>query len=248
MKWIYLSPHFDDVAFSCGGLIWEQVESGDKVSIWTICAGEPPPGSISPYAQSLQERWETGRDAVAVRRAEDLLSSQRMGASSQNFSIPDAIYRRSPLDDSPLYTSDSDLFTELRQEESQLVAALRDELNQALPQVCELVCPLALGGHVDHRLVRAAAEKLDRQMWYYADYPYSVNPDEDFHEKDQGMHHKVFPVSERGLTMWQQSVLAHSSQISTFWSSPNQMRDAIRAYWKPIKGVRLWYFAQDIST
>ncbi len=242
MEWIYLSPHFDDVAFSCGGLAWEQVESGDKVSNWTICAGEPPPGPISAYAQSLHERWETGKDAVAVRRAEDLVSNQRMGAYSRNFSIPDAIYRRSPLDGSPLYTSDAELFTELRQEESQLLDALRDELNRALPQDCELVCPLALGGHVDHRLVRAAMEGLDRRMWYYADYPYTVDPEQDLSENDQGLLNHLFPVSERGLAMWQQIITSHSSQISTFWSNTVQMRDAIHSYWKPSKGARLWYF------
>ena len=243
MNRIYLSPHFDDVAFSCGGLIWEQVEAGLKVSVWTICAGEPPPGPISSYAHSLHERWGTGQEAVAFRRAEDLLSSQRMGASSRNFSIPDAIYRRSPVDDEYLYTSDAELFIALRQEESHLVESLRDELKQALPHNFELVCPLALGGHVDHRLVRSAAEGLGVRMRYYADYPYTVNPEGDLDEQDLEMLPRLYPVSERGLTVWQQAVAAHYSQISTFWSDMDEMRDAIRAYWKPLKGTRLWYFA-----
>jgi LmbE family N-acetylglucosaminyl deacetylase len=242
MEWIYLSPHFDDVAFSCGGLVWEQVESGDKVSIWTICAGEPPPGLISLYAQSLHKRWETSREAATVRRAEDWLSNRQMGATSRNFSIPDAIYRRSPVDGTPMYTSDLELFSELRMDEIHLVEILKNELNQALPQVCELVCPLALGGHVDHRLVRIAAEELGKRMWYYADYPYSVNPEQDLNDSDREMVHKRFPVSEMGLRAWEESIAAHSSQISTFWSNPDQMREAIRSYWEPIKGIRLWQF------
>ena len=243
MEWIYLSPHFDDVAFSCGGLVWEQVKSGDEVSIWTICAGEPPPGPISRYAQSLHKRWETNREAVTVRRAEDWLSNRRMGATSRNYSIPDAIYRRSPVDDTPMYTSDPELFSELRMDEIHLVETLKNELTQALPQVCELVCPLALGGHVDHRLVRTAAEELGKRMWYYADYPYSVNPAQDLDESDREMVLRLFPISEMGLRVWQESVAAHSSQISTFWSNTDQMREAIRAYWEPIKGIRLWHFA-----
>ncbi len=243
MEWIYLSPHFDDVAFSCGGLVWEQVKSGDEVSIWTICAGEPPPGPISLYAQSLHKRWETRREAVTVRRAEDWLSNRRMGSTSRNFSIPDAIYRRSSVDGTPMYTSDPELFSELRLDEIHLVEILTNELIQSLPQVCELVCPLALGSHVDHRLVRTAAEKLGKRMWYYADFPYSVNPEQDLGESDLGMSHKIFPVSETGLRVWEESVSAHSSQISTFWSNTDQMRDAIRAYWEPVKGIRLWQFA-----
>ena len=242
MEWIYLSPHFDDVAFSCGGLVWEQVKSGDEVSIWTICAGEPPPGPISRYAQSLHKRWETNREAVTVRRAEDLLSNRRMGATSRNFSIPDAIYRHSPVDGTPMYTSDPELFSELRLDEIHLVETLTNELVQSLPQVCELVCPLALGSHVDHRLVRTAAEKLGKRMWYYADFPYSVNPEQDLDESDREMVLKLFPVSEMGLRVWEESVAAHSSQISTFWSNTDQMREGIRAYWEPIKGIRLWQF------
>jgi LmbE family N-acetylglucosaminyl deacetylase len=240
MEWIYLSPHFDDVAFSCGGLVWEQVESGDEVSIWTICAGEPPPGPISLYAQSLHRRWVTNREAVTLRRAENRLSNRRMGATSRNFSIPDAIYRRSPVDGTPMYTSDQDLFSEFRSDEFHLVETLRKEFNQALPQECELVCPLALGGHIDHHLVRTAAEELGKRMWYYADFPYSVNPEWDLDESDRGMIPQLFPISEMGLSVWWESVTAHSSQISTFWSDTDHMREAIRAYWEPIKGIRLW--------
>ena len=64
MEWIYLSPHFDDIAYSCGGLVWEQVNSGQMVSIWTICAAYPPPGPLSSFASILHERWGTGREAI----------------------------------------------------------------------------------------------------------------------------------------------------------------------------------------
>lgn len=243
MEWIYLSPHFDDVAFSCGGLVWEQVESGEKVSVWTICAGDVPAGQISQYANSLHKRWETDRGAVNKRRAENMLANRGMGATSRNFSIPDAIYRSSPVDGFPMYTSDSDLFSEIRLDEIHQIEILRDELDQALPLDCELVSPLALGGHVDHYLVRTAAEQLNRRLWYYADFPYSINPEQDLDESDREMEGLLFPISEVGLRVWQESVAAHESQLSTFWSGTDQMREAIRAYWEPIKGIRLWKIA-----
>ena len=68
MEWIYLSPHFDDVALSCGGLLWEQAQAGEGASVWTICAGEVPAGQLSPFAQSLHERWEKGQGAAVQRR------------------------------------------------------------------------------------------------------------------------------------------------------------------------------------
>jgi LmbE family N-acetylglucosaminyl deacetylase len=50
MRWIYLSPHFDDAVLSCGGLIFEQARQGIPIEIWTIFAGNPPPGPLSMFA------------------------------------------------------------------------------------------------------------------------------------------------------------------------------------------------------
>jgi LmbE family N-acetylglucosaminyl deacetylase len=174
MDWIYLSPHLDDVALSCGGLVWEQGQRGKAIAIWTICAGDPPGDAHSPFAESLHARWAAGPQAVVNRRSEDIVSCRRLGSIPRHFSIPDAIYRRSPSGGAPLYASDEALFGELNPEEDGLVAALRGKLQQALPPQVQLVCPFGIGGHVDHRLVRAAAESLNRRLWYYADYPYVV--------------------------------------------------------------------------
>ncbi len=87
MEWIYLSPHLDDIALSCGGLVWEQVHSGSQVSIWTICAGDPPSQAYSDFARSFHERWGTGVWAVATRRAEDIVSCARLGAAHRHFPI-----------------------------------------------------------------------------------------------------------------------------------------------------------------
>jgi hypothetical protein len=72
VPFIYLSPHLDDVTLSCGGLVWEQVQAGEQVEIWTICAGDPPPGALSPYAEELHHRWGYGIEAIAERRIEDI--------------------------------------------------------------------------------------------------------------------------------------------------------------------------------
>jgi LmbE family N-acetylglucosaminyl deacetylase len=240
MKRFYLSPHFDDAAYSCGGLIWEQVLQGDRVSILTICAGKPPPGQISDYAQSLHTRWETGPEAVDLRTKENRHSSQILGAEIINLSIPDVIYRRSPADGSPICKSDDDLTAELRPEEGLLIGRLMDELDKKIPLDSEIISPLALGGHVDHRLVRAAVEKLGRAAWYYADFPYLMDLDEP--EIFLVMQHQLHPVSERGLAAWQQSIAAHVSQMSTFWKDEAEMRSAVKTYWEIEKGLKTWYF------
>ena len=241
MQWIYLSPHFDDAAFSCGGLIWEQVQKGDQVSILTVCAGEPPAGPISAYAQSLHTRWETGLDAVAVRREENLCSCQILGAEIISLTIPDVIYRRSSVDGSPICESDADLFAGLRPEEYPLVGNIMIELDNLVPRDSEIVSPLALGGHVDHRLVRTAVEKLGRPTKYYADFPYLIDRGEPQIENDREMVYDLYPISGKGLAAWQASIAAHSSQLSTFWGDANEMRAAVRGYWEPLQGLKIWH-------
>ncbi len=98
MDWIYLSPHFDDAVFSCGGLLWEQVQAGDTVQIWTVCAGEPLPGAFSRFAQLHHLRWESGEQAVAQRKLEDQLACRRVGAAGSYLPVPDCIYRRAGED------------------------------------------------------------------------------------------------------------------------------------------------------
>jgi LmbE family N-acetylglucosaminyl deacetylase len=242
MKWTYLSPHFDDVSFSCGGLVWDQIRSGEEVCILTVCAGNPPPGPISAYAQGLHARWKTGPDGVDIRRAENIRSCRILGASWIDLSFPDAIYRRNPLDNLPMYASDAALFGDSRPEEARLKDDLRHELELVIPGRSEIVSPLAIGGHVDHRLVRAAAEMLDRPIWYYADFPYLAKLEKAPLDLEQEMTHELFPISKSGLEHWQRSIAAHASQLSTFWESTAEMEAAVQAYWDTCRGIRLLRF------
>lgn len=240
MEWLYLSPHFDDVPFSCGGLVWEQAQTAKRVSVWTICAGDPPPGPLTPFAEKLHARWDLKQSAVRQRRNEDIESCRMLGVVVQHFNIPDCIYRRSAEDGSPYYPGEIDIFGEMHPEEAGLVDELAAMLDQALPLQVNLVSPLTIGNHVDHQLVRAAAERLDRPLWYYADVPYDMEDIESDNEKCAGMLPVLMSVSEEGLDAWERSVTAYASQISSFWSNPQAAREAIREYHRQFNGIRLW--------
>ncbi len=174
MRWIYISPHFDDAVLSCGGLIFEQTRQGTPVEIWTILAGDPPPGPLSEFARQNHALWGLpgGKETVAMRRAEDERASSLVGADLVHFDIPDCIYRRSPQGQA-LYpeTVISAPHPADRKLPDRMAACLRSELLKD----DILVCPLALGGHVDHVLVRQAVESLHQPLLYYADVPYLLN-------------------------------------------------------------------------
>lgn len=240
MKWVYLSPHLDDVVYSCGGLIWEQVHSGAQVEVWTVCAGDAG-GPLSDYARSLHIRWGTGMEAVAVRRAEDLEACRKLGVTARHFSIPDCIYRRLPDSGAPVVKSDADLFSPLKTGERYLVEELADQLKRSLSPPVNVVCPLAVGGHMDHRLTRMAAEAVKTPLWFYADYPYIMRAEEDLNNYlNPEWKTSHFQITEPALSAWQEGVAAYRTQISTFWGGIEELKNAIREYWLGPNSHLLW--------
>jgi len=252
MNWIYLSPHFDDAVFSCGGLIWEQTHKGDNVQIWTICAGDIPTGSLSPFAEAHHLRWQTGPEAVDQRRLEDQRSCKVVSASFYYFPLPDGIYRRAgdnywnPPEEAVysgkhLYTSNEALFGRLHPDEFGLVGNLSRSFAEQVSYDTGLVCPLSIGGHVDHRLTRMAAELLGRRLWYYADFPYVFTyPDQLKPFIEPGWEEQHFEISPEGLEKWGDAIAEHGSQISTFWTDVLEMRQELKAYSNEMNGAVLW--------
>lgn len=248
MQWIFLSPHLDDAALSCGGIIAERVANGDSVEIWTICAGDPPDGPLSPFASELHQRWGTGREAIAVRREEDLAACHVLKATPRHFSIPDCIYRRDPASGEPLIHFNEDLFRQLPESQTSLVEELSRQLTDSLLAGCQVAAPMTLGNHIDHQLVRQAAERLNRPLWFYADYPYAATEPLTLMPV-MPLVGPVFnqPISPAGLRTWQTAVAEYKSQISSFWESVSEMEKAIHAYWSAGGGCNLWGNSAEIA-
>ncbi len=241
MIWIFLSPHLDDAALSCGGMIAELVRQGNTVEVWTICAGDPPPGPLSPLAQSLHQRWETHENPVEVRREEDRQACALLGAGFRHFAIPDCIYRRHPITGEPLIRENDELFQPLPEVEWPLAEELQQQLSAHMPAGARVISPLTLGGHIDHHLVRRAAEGLNLPLLYYADYPYAMRTREDRARwLKQDWKTLDFPISRDSLLKWQAAVAAYQSQLSTFWRSAAEMESAIESYWQAVGGTQLW--------
>ncbi len=221
--------------------MWEQVNTGQSVSIWTVCAGEPPDGDFSPFAKELHTRWEVGRSAPAQRRIEDIRSCQRLGSTPRYFSVSDCIYRRDPQTDDYLYASEAALNGPLQPGDAQVMGEVGEQIKLSLPDEAILVCPLGLGNHVDHQLTRLVAEGLGPPLWYYADYPYVLRSAAQLTRMEQeGWINQSFPISASGLAAWMDAISAHASQISTFWATNLDMRQAIMEYLHANGGIRLW--------
>jgi LmbE family N-acetylglucosaminyl deacetylase len=244
---LLLSPHLDDAVFSLGGLIHAWVQAGQRVEIWTVCAADPPDAPLSPFAQALHTRWGLGREAAALRRAEDLRPGALLGdaglpgVAARHLDFPDCIYRRHPRTRRALYASEAAIFGKLAAVEAGLVEGLAGLIDREAPRGASVLCPLGLGNHVDHQLTRRAAELSGRRVTFYADLPYVLTEEAKIASRvPAGFHAAVHPVSAEGLAAWGRASAAYASQIGSFWADEAVMRAQIAAYAARSGGVRLW--------
>jgi LmbE family N-acetylglucosaminyl deacetylase len=235
MRWIFISPHLDDAILSAGGLIFERARAGDAVEIWTLACGFPPDGESSPLAQTLHTQWgfRSAEDAIRSRRAEDQRAAAIVDASVHHFDFLDCIYRRDAAGDW-LYPQNT--FIPLHRDDENLPALMTTALAERLQSDDMVLCPLALGGHVDHVIVRRAVENLKHPPLYYADFPYLLT---DPALKAAGqMQPQRQSITLKGLAAWQKSASSYASQIAMEFETPWKMRWQIAVYWQ--RGISLW--------
>lgn len=241
--YIYLSPHLDDVALSCGGQIYTATCAGERVLIVTITAGDPV-APVSSYAASLHNRWELVVDATAARRAEDLAASAILGAEALHWNVPDCIYRVD-AQGVPYYVSDAELFGPVAPAEMGLVDELAAQM-RALPPARQIVAPLVVGKHVDHQLTRLAAERAfgSEALLYYEDYPYAQLPGKlEEALADAGSAQwvaEVVALHEDALRTKYAAVAAFRSQLSTFFRDQADLEAQVGGYAASVGGERRW--------
>lgn len=168
---VYIAPHLDDVVLSCGGIVARQRAAAQRVLVVTVCAGSPPADApLAPFAVYLHNAWGLGLDPVAARRYEDKMALERLGADGLHHVSHDAIYRG--------YTSRMAVFGPPQPDDPLLptVTTLLQTLRQLNPQAL-VYLPLAVGGHVDHRVVYNAHGAIrNAGLAFYEDFPYAAVP------------------------------------------------------------------------
>jgi LmbE family N-acetylglucosaminyl deacetylase len=245
MRWIYLSPHLDDAALSAGGFLFEQTQAGIPVEIWNIVCGFPPPGELTPFAQVFHYQWGTGsaEETITLRRAEDEQAARILGANTVNLDIPDCIYRRGP-DGEPLYL---DIYVQPHPAEAQLPGQIAQLVASRLQPDDRVICQLGVGGHIDHILVRQAAERLGCPLWYAADLPYLFKQPAELDPLVAGMEEFKYSITEAGLQVWVEAVLAYESQLSSLFDRGKGVDEEIRDHYAERGGFSLWQNSSKVT-
>ena len=234
---IYLQPHFDDAALSCGGAIRQQTSFGQQVLVVTVFGGQPAenfqPSAFARQNAQAMSLPEAADAAVAARRAEDEAALSSLGADVLWLDYLDAIYRGAPA----YYQSNEALFGPVDDSDHALdeeLGALFLNLAERAP-LAAFYAPLGVGHHVDHQLVCSAADRLAQRkinVKFFEDFPYVIRPgalDARQSELRIPMEFELTEISGQ-IRDKEEAVALYRSQIPQLFGAEDNMRQALRSY------------------
>ncbi|HEX9130796.1 MAG TPA: PIG-L family deacetylase [Ktedonobacteraceae bacterium] len=243
---IFLSPHFDDVVYSCGGTLGVEVSTGLQPLVITVFAGVPSPTlELSPFAAEVHRDMgfrHNAQIAVNTRRDEDARALDYLKADYLWLDYLDAIYRGTPAsytDKNQLMGGDvhfGDLWID--KELAQNLVALHDRLPDTV-----WYAPLGIGLHVDHQIVCSAIDRLIQRganVKLYEDFPYVLTNDaleERLNEFGGGLEPALVEMSEM-LHLRQEASEMYASQIQLNFADKASMFKAMDDYSHGIRPVQ----------
>lgn len=239
MRYIFLSPHLDDISFSCGGIVDYFSHEKIHVEIWSFFAGIPTTKEFTPFAQSLHDRWKLSENAPAARREEDIAACKILGANYKHFDYLDCIYR---FDDKgkPIINKEEDLYQEIPSSQLSLVDEISDLIQSIISNQDIIIAPLTIGNHIDHRIINQSVKNLsNNNRLFYEDFPYVIKSEENEYYY-QNLKELMFNLSHENIKKWYESIAAYKSQISTFWKSISRMKSEIQEFYAKGGGKCLW--------
>jgi LmbE family N-acetylglucosaminyl deacetylase len=233
---IYLSPHFDDVALSCGGSIGLQTACGLQALVITAFAGAPSQVRHNPLVEQVHQKMglpDNPQSAVEARRKEDAAAVSTLGADYLWLDLPDAMYRGNP----PFYQSDEALFGEVAPGDFPLEERLATILQEVLERAptATLYAPLGIGHHVDHQLCCSAAYRLAQpgaNVKFYEDFPYVATVgtlERRVRELGGVLEPELVEVSG-ALRLKEEAIAAYTSQVPQLFGSVPKMERAVEDY------------------
>lgn len=236
-KHIYLSPHFDDVVYSCGGLIGLQGRKGEAPLVITIFAGIPPmTQKLTSFARRVQQVMGVGNDTtglIALRQQEDIRALTHLQASYFWCDYLDAIYRGAPA----FYRRKRSISGKVHSADTWIARQLVKDLvtlHERLPDA-NWYAPLGLGKHVDHQIIFAVADHL---LWhgvnvkFYEDFPYARNPralNQRLKELGNTLKPLHIDISET-LNLRQEAATMYYSQVVLNFGDQETMHQALNSY------------------
>jgi LmbE family N-acetylglucosaminyl deacetylase len=267
---IFVSPHFDDIALSCGGIAARLARIGARCIGLTIFAAPPPEGvELSPYAAGMHAEWERSNGASVktineIRREEERAAMHLMGLEPVWLDLCDAPYRQSS-DGRYLYTSDEQLFGKIAPEERKtLVPQIAGLISGIVRQTgatgrVRVFAPLGVGRHVDHQIAFNAARRLGPRcgVLFYEDFPYTLRQGA-LEARLTGLNMpaqpRITPIGDLiGVKI--AAIARYKSQNDVLFGTAEAMPGAVRAFAEAVGGAehggqyaeRVWHIPSSYT-
>lgn len=172
--------------WSCGGAIAEWARCGDATTVVNVFDGDP------------------------ARRAEDSAAFDGWPVARSGLGLADAVGRRA--DGAPLYRSPLALRRRPHPADAWLAEVLIAALRPIVAGADHVYAPIGHGAHVDHVLVRLAADAVvgPGRLCLYAEFPYRVAPPRELVRVDATVD----------FTPWLGGGLAYRSQVAAMFGGP----------------------------
>ncbi len=221
---LFISPHLDDVVFSCGGTLAALADRDWRTVMATAFTATVLPATGFALACQLDKGLPPEIDYMQLRREEDRDAAAILGVADLRWlDLPEAPHRG--------YGSAPELFAEIQADDEiwrPLAAGLEALIAELRP--AQIFAPQGLGSHVDHRqtirAVQAAAGNVP--VAWYRDTPYAIrNPSATpfVSEPDAG----VLPIPDT-LSRKIQAACAYRSQIGFQFGGPQATAAALGAF------------------
>lgn len=195
---IFVSPHLDDAIFSAGGLMYDLFSKNIPIIVVNVFTNAGDGLNTFSARQYLKQcgAKEIG-DLYQQRRSEDGKVLSSINTKIIDLHETDALWRKKTKT-SKLIKGLGKLLPEtyslyptykfnivkgnIHKDDEVLIKRLSKKIAD-LPKIKDafVFCPLALGNHVDHRVVKNACERVVRKnkLIYWTDFPYSTEYKED---------------------------------------------------------------------
>ncbi len=222
---LFLSPHLDDVAFSCGGLLAQLGDAGWRTVMATAFTATVLPATGFALACQTDKGLGPEVDYMALRRAEDRMAADILGVSDLRWlGLPEAPHRgyHSAPGLFGAILDDDDVWHVLAGQLSALVDELRPDI---------VLAPQGLGNHVDHRqMIRAVLNVAPQHLAFYRDTPYAIrNPDAVPHVDRSDLRECALGIAD-GLERRIAASCGYISQIGFQFGGPAPLAAALREF------------------
>lgn len=167
---LFISPHLDDVIFSCGGTLAKMRGEGWRTILCTVFTKSVANPQGFALACHLDKNLAPEADYMKLRRSEDCRAAKILDVSEiLHLNFPEAPHRG--------YHSAPELFDDLKpHDEIWKSVAEHFELLDDIHQPAVVFAPQGIGNHCDHRQTIDAALEVfaeEKIKWYY-DTPYII--------------------------------------------------------------------------